>query len=276
LLLISTPLAFGKSPDPRRRGHVAHFDFKRAEKRMREIERDYAKHYEKSASRYFGRRWARFAKTQRKKGAEQTVWQRYLQALGKRKKRPQRIDCTLYAEQAMKAGLSARDFRRMWRLHRKTWGPRGLAGWRVGYLLVRYFGWTAYAVIRPDARYYYGYLEGFRRGYYRVWRQPNSPIARYFIVGKHDRAIEALMRRTRFAWGFSDGGIHTWVISRGNIRENIWDAAPGKQFELPSGPLTPYPMYKSTALARYRDYGAHLLVVPPTRFSSVATPAGER
>jgi len=132
-------------------------------------------------------------------------------------------------------------------------------------------GWKAYAVIHPTARFYHFYKKHFiKNRVYPVWKQPDIRIEGHFELGKHDRAIEALLRRGRLGWGFSDGGIHTWIASGVTLKECHWDSGPSRRYEIPethalSAVLRREPFFENTPLVKFTDYGAHLIVFPPER-----------
>ena len=158
------------------------------------------------------------------------------------------------------AGIDPRVYKRLWHLHRKQWPQKGLAGWSVAHLLTRYLGWTAYAVIdrrSPQFDYYLSYFT--KRNQYPVWRQPNITIKGFFIAGEQDAKIEALLTQNPFSWGFSEGGIHTWITTGRLLKECHFDSGPSKTYDV----LHRYPLFETTPFVDYDDYTVHLLVFPP-------------
>jgi len=241
-------------------------------KKVRELERSYAVSYKSGVCPYYGRWWANhYARKQKVVGSEETVWQRYVAELARQRERPRRLDCTLYAQEVLQAGMSPADYATLLAHHRRIWGPRGFAGWSVAHVLTEQLGWKAYAVISPRARYHHYYVKHFRRHkVYPVWRQPSIRIEEHYVLGRHDRQIEALLRRGRFAWGFSDGGIHTWITSGVELKECHWDSGPSLRFEIPrthalDAGLKREPFFETTRFVEFTDYGAHLVVLPPAR-----------
>jgi len=239
------------------------------------FDRAYRADYERGVCRYYGRKWAStYARRQRWAGGEQTVWQRYVSELRKRGVKPRRIDCTLYAQAILEAGMTSQSYRQLWRGHRAIWKAKGFAGWSVAHLLTRQHGWRAYAFIRRGAPHYHYYMHHFiKRREYPVWKQPNIKLERHFILGKDDRAVEALLERHRFGWGFSDGGIHTWVTRGRDLKECHYDSGPSRRYEIPSHhPLYRVglqnqrePLFKTTRFVAFKDYRVHLVVFPPAR-----------
>ena len=99
---------------------------------------------------------------------------------------------------------------------------------------------------------------------------PNIRIERYFTRGKDDRAIEDLLRKNRFGWGFSQGGIHTWITSGRDLKECHFDAGPSKNYEIPTAHslfsttgLRSEPLFETTRFVAFDDYPVHLVVFPP-------------
>lgn len=259
------------------------FDFDKATRKMVAFDRAYLSSYADGVCRYYGRKWATiYAKREKLEGTDETVWKRYLKELSKKRMKPKRLDCTLYAQEVLKAGMDPGDYKRLLKEHRKVWGARGFAGWSVGYLLTERFNWKAYAIISPSAGYYHYYLRHFKkRSRYPVWKQPDIKIARYFVLKRDDKEIEALLRRHRFGWGFSDGGIHTWITSRTKLKECHYDSGPSKKYEIPgSHPLftamglRSNPLFKATRFVKFEDYGAHLVVFPPAERRKVGVIPG--
>ena len=164
------------------------------------------------------------------------------------------------------------NYQRLRKEHKAIWGARGFAGWSVAYLLTERFGWKAYAVISTSARYYSYYLNHFKaKREYPVWRQPNIEIEEFFILGQQDSAIERLLAKHEFGWGFSDGGIHTWITHRTELKECHYDCGPSRKYDIPSthayyqtSNLGQHTLFKTTRLVDFTDYAVHLVVFPPS------------
>jgi hypothetical protein len=249
----------------------AAFDARTAERRARAFERSYFSNYDSGVSRFYGRLWAKIYARKVKQGSASTVWQQFVDELAAQGTRPMRLDCTLYAQEILRAGMRAEEYERLRREHNALWPGRGFAGWSVGYLLTTKFGWKAYAIINRSSTYYGYYLHHFRtKKQYPVWKQPNIDIEAHFILGKDDRAIERLLQAHRFGWGFSDGGIHTWITFQTNLKECHWDCGPSRRYEIPNthdyyrtSDLKHHTLFKTTRFIRFSDYHAHLVVFPP-------------
>ncbi len=254
-LMMLSPVPASSEPLP------GTFDDNRAAARIREIADAFYPNYDAGLCPYYGRIWKdEYATKQTFGDTGTTVWRHYTEALAAAGLSPERLDCTLYAKEILKAGLHRRDYRRLWREHHKIWKDDGFSGWSVGYLLTEKFGWRAYAVIDPEAPDYAYYTSFFEnRNEYPVWRQPNIPIAGYFIAGRDDSAIEALLRRHPFGWGFSEGGIHTWITQGTDLRECHFDSGPSRRYDADK----PYRLLESTRFIRFNDYNVHLVVFPP-------------
>jgi hypothetical protein len=252
------------------------FDFDGARRKMKVFE----KAYSGESCQYYGRKWATlYAKrTPARKDKRQTVWQQWVRQLRKKRLRPRRVDCTLYAQAVLEAGMDADDYARLRKEHNRLWRARGFAGWSVAHILTTKHGWKAYAVIGPDAPTYHYYMYHFRkRGRYPIWKQPDIKIEAYFrLDDKRDRKrIEKLLRRREFGWGFSEGGIHTWITSGVKLKECHYDKGPSPKYDIPesdglfqANDLRANPLFKTTRFVKFTDYGVHLIVFPPDSGSS--------
>ncbi len=250
----------------------AAFDVAKARRKARAYEELYRKSYAQGVCPAYGRFWANhYARRTRLAGSDRTVWQRYVEELAAKRLRPERLDCTLYAHELLKAGMDAKSHATLLAEHRRIWKGRGFAGWSVAHILTEKLGWKAYAILHRSARYYHFYKKRFvAKRLYPVWKQPDIRIEAHYELGKDDRAIEALLRRGRFGWGFSDGGIHTWVTSDTTLKECHWESGPSRRYEIPeahplAAGLRREPFFESTRLVEFTDYGAHLVVFPPER-----------
>ena len=237
------------------------FDVVKSGSRIADIDRTFFLNYESGVSPWYGRVWRdEFAKKNQYPNSEMTVWQHFRQTLAENDLMPQRLDCTLYANEILKAGMSKNDYRRLWAEHRKIWGPSGLSGWSVGHLLTEKFGWRAYAVIHPEAPDYSYYMSYFQKKHeYPVWRQPNIRIEKYFISGQDVKAIEGLLTKHPFGWGFSEGGIHTWIVTGTDLKECHFDSGPMKRYDANN----PHRLLETTPFTQFHDYNVHLIVFPP-------------
>ncbi len=249
-----------------------HFDVNAAKKAIDAYETSFLQRYESGTARFYGRLWARtYARSTRYRATDLTVWQHFVQELAARGDKPERLDCTLYAQEILKAGMGERGYLQLRREHQAIWKARGFAGWSVAHLLTEQFNWRAYAIISRSARYYKYYLRHFKsRSKYPVWKQPDIKIEGYFIREKNKEAIEQLLKRGRFGWGFSGGGIHTWITYGEGLRECHWDCGPAKKYDIPSthylyqtSNLKEHTLFKTTRFIDFTDYHVHLVVFPP-------------
>ena len=259
-LVLSTGLQGAAFAEPPKRGRGA-FDYQKAAARIQEIAEAFYPNYESGLCPYYGRVWKdEFAKKNKFENTGMTVWKHYKEALTARGIEPERLDCTLYAKEILKAGLARKDYRRLWNEHYKIWKDNGFSGWSVGHLLTEKFGWRAFAVIDPKAPDYPYYMSFFKnKKEYPVWRQPNIKIEGYFIAGRDDEAVEALLARHEFGWGFSEGGIHTWITQRTDLKECHFDSGPTRRYDADK----PYRLLETTRFIHFKDYNVHLVVFPP-------------
>jgi len=236
------------------------FDDKKAAARVQEIADCYSANYDDGLCPYYGRLWKKtFARRHAYGDTGMTVWEHFNLSLKAAGLTPRRLDCTLYAQAILQAGMPRRDYERLRTEHRRIWGARGFAGWSVAYLLTEALGWHAYAIIDPDAPDHGLYMRYFKnRMRYPVWRQPAIRIEGYYISGRDDAAIEALLRQHSFGWGFSEGGIHTWFTQGIDLKECHFDAGPTRRYDVD----LPYRLLETTRFTAFKDYHVHLVVFP--------------
>ncbi|MDD9935565.1 MAG: hypothetical protein OXT09_18285 [Myxococcales bacterium] len=237
------------------------FDVGRAAKLARELDRQFASAYDRGPFPFFARQWAR--ETARKRPGErpgETMWESYQREVAEHGLTARRLDCTLYAIELLRAGMSERDYRRMVRLHRRIYGQRGFAGWSVAHILTEHFGWTAHVFVRDgdrQERLYRGHFTRHRQ--YPVWKQPNIRVQSFHVIDRERGAIEAMLRDRRFGWGFSLGGIHTWVTFGTALKEVHFDSGPTRKYDIQAD----YRMFETTPFVDFHDYGVHLIAFPP-------------
>ncbi|MFK7920454.1 MAG: hypothetical protein AB8H47_00780 [Bacteroidia bacterium] len=229
------------------------FDSPKAINAIVEMENQYFAAFDDSVSPFYG-----------------TLWREYLEAdsIGKAKYERYRrlvneaadsMHCTIYAVKALEAGMGD-DFEKLEKSHRQIWGNREHAGWSIGYLLVRDWGWKAYLIIDAKSPEFEHCQNAFNaRKVYPVWRQPDIPLEAMYIRGEQDSLISALLSQHEFGWGFSDQGYHTWITRFETLKECNWLGAPGAEFAYPATK----PLFLRTAFLDYHDYYSHVLIVPP-------------
>jgi len=234
------------------------FDSKKAIERSDELVKEYLIGYFRNVSRLVGRVWLDFSKEISM--SERTVYVDYKSELEKDSLKMRRMDCTIYAEDCLKAGFDEDGFRRLKKLHNEIYRGKGFAGWSISYLLTEFFGWKAYAFIKPGAKDYQHYLNHFKNDKeYPVWRQPDTKIEEYYFLGEDNDNIEQLLSENEFGWGFSEDGIHTWITNFEDLKECHWDGPPAEKYN----PDKSYPLlFETTRFIEFEDYDVHLVVFP--------------
>ena len=231
--------------------------------KIAEIENEHFKNIEKSISKYYGTVW--------RERAEQTMiddsTSQYSEYLTKLKNtKPDSLHCTLYAYEGLKAGLSLEQLDSLEKIHRNIWKSREIAGWSIGFILVKYFDWKAYLFLNTNSSEYQHCLKSFKRDKsYPVWKQPNIPLEEVFIIGKEDSLINDLLVQHEFTWGFSEQGIHTWITRFDQLKECNWSGAPSKEYQISEYEK---PLFITTPFENYFDYNSHVIVVPKKKKKS--------
>lgn len=114
-------------------------------------------------------------------------------------------------------------------------------------------------MISRRARDYRHYTRHFERGRYPVWKQPSIRIERHFVLERDAEAIEQLLERGVFGFGFSLGGIHTWLTLGRELKEVHYDSGPSRRYASD----TPYKMFETTRFVDFDDYDVHFVALPP-------------
>jgi hypothetical protein len=235
----------------------SNFNSVNAINKIAEIENEYFESVEKGISRYYGTVW--------REQAERIMindsisqYQDYLNQLKTGK--ADSLHCTLYAYEGLKAGLTKTQLIQLEKLHKEIWKSREIAGWSIGFLLVKYFDWKAYLLLHPDSNEYENCIKSFERNKsYAVWKQPNIPLEEIFIVGEEDTLINNLLMKHEFGWGFSEQGIHTWITRHNKLKECNWLGTPSKKYATSKYEK---PLFLTTGFKNYFDYNSHVIVVP--------------
>jgi len=221
-----------------------------------DIENEHLIDFNTGTSNYYGTLWREYAEsTLLETGI--TQYQSYLNEIDNK---PDSLHCTIYAYEGLKAGLNEEQLDKLEKIHKKIWKTRERAGWSVGYILVKYFGWKAYLIIDPSSKEYDHCLRSYKKSKsYPVWKQPNILLEAFYVIGKHDASINELLAQQEFGWGFSEQGIHTWVTRYQELKECNWFGAPSIKYQQsPSNK----PMFISTKFKDYVDYNSHVIVFP--------------
>lgn len=227
------------------------FDSPKAINHIAQIENKYFRAYETGISSYYGTVWREHAESR----SADNLYRKFTEDYGEK---GDSMHCTLYAIEALQAGM-ATNFDILEQSHRRIWKKREHAGWSIGYLLVKEWGWKAYLVLDRKSEEFDQCLTSFKRKKeYPVWRQPNIPLKKVFIRGEQDSLIQNLLQENEFGWGFSHQGIHTWITRFDILKECNWLGAPGKKYEISSAPL-----FLKRPFLNYYDYNSHVLIFPP-------------
>ncbi len=232
------------------------FDGPKAINKLAAIENEHFNALEKGYSRYYGTEWRTIAENLLLENG-QNRFEEYQTGLGHP---PDSLHCTLYAYEGLKAGLDSTQLTKLERLHHKIWKNREIAGWSLGYLLVKHFDWNAYLVINPKSVEYKKCLKAYQqRKVYPVWRQPEIPLEALYVQGKDDSLVTSLLQKHQFGWGFSEQGIHTWVTRFEVLKECNWLGVPSKKYT----ESYDKPLFVATKFDQFADYHSHVIVFPP-------------
>ncbi len=236
------------------------FDSPKAINRLADIENEYFNQLAKGDySQYYGTEWRKIAeKTPLQENFSQ--YDEYVEKLKAQNKRPDSLHCTLYAYEGLKAGLDSIQLADLEKQHKAIWKDREIAGWSIGYLLVKNFGWKAYLILHPHSPEYDLCQKTYQKTKsYPVWRQPNIPLENIFIEGKDDSLIQKLLKKHEFSWGFSEQGIHTWITRFDMLKECYWEGVPSNKYKIHPDEK---PLFLQTPFLEYRDYDSHVLIFP--------------
>ncbi len=211
-------------------------------------------------SKYYGTVWREHAEVKTTQNYI-SQYKSYLKDLEPYFNKPDSMHCTIYAYKGLKEGFTTQDLNTLEKTHRNIWKSREVAGWSIGYILVKYFNWKAYLIINKNSKEYHHCLAAYNKTKsYPVWKQPNIPLETIYTIGEDDTKINNLLLQHEFGWGFSEQGIHTWVTRYNVLKECNWLGAPSKKYQ-----ETAYekPLFISTNFEAYTDYNSHVIVFPP-------------
>lgn len=250
------------TPNPPRVSPYANFNSVAALDRAEAYEQEYTENYRTGASVAFGRVWADAAMLDTLPNGKTTQFDLYRKEMEDQGKTRDSLDCTLYAQELLRVGLGPDQYQKLDSLHREIWGDREYAGWSVGYLLTQHFGWRAWLFIDTVSAEFNKCTKQFKKdGSYPVWHQPNIPLEAMWTVGSEDERIDSLLANEEFGWGFSEQGIHTWVVNYRDLKECNWAGAPGFKYDIPGAK----PLFITTPFERFHDYNSHVVVFPPKK-----------
>lgn len=235
----------------------AQFDPTAASARLDQIEATWKAESQQGVSRYAGTEWLKAAQATLTEDST-TVYDHYRQGLADTLGICP-LHCTHYAIEGLRAGLGEVEFARFDSIHESIWKKREYAGWSTAYVLVKYFGWKAVAVVAPYSTEYEQVKGSFdTRKRYPVWRQPDVPLEELFIYPKEKEAIDSVLTKQAFGWGFSIQGWHTWVTLHDTLDECNWLGSPSRMYEA-EGAL---PLFIHTRFIEYTDYDSHVICFP--------------
>lgn len=235
------------------------FNSSAAINKIADIENEYFDSWEDSVSRYYGTVWRQKAEGLSLNGST-SQYENYLAELSRNSIKPDSLHCTLYAYEGLKAGLTNDQLVKLEDEHREIWKAREIAGWSIGYLLVKHFDWQAFLIIDRNSNEYDHCLKSFEvNRTYPVWQQPNIPLKQVFITGKDDSLITDLLSQYEFGWGFSDQGYHTWITRYDELKECNWLGAPSAKYQASEYEK---PLFLATKFIDFSDYGSHVIVLP--------------
>lgn len=213
--------------------------------------------YNGNVSQYYGTVW----RIEADYNPYARIYENYKDEVLKKGEEPDSLHCTLYAYEGLKAGLDSADLAILEQHHKRIWKEREIAGWSIGYILVRYFGWKAYLVLDTISHEYQHCVKSYQKEKtYPVWKQPNIPLENLYIKGKDDEAIKKLLEQHEFSWGFSDQGYHTWITRFDILKECNWNGSPANSSYSWGRDV---PLFIDTPFLEYEDYQSHVLVVAP-------------
>ncbi|MBN2890580.1 MAG: hypothetical protein JXL97_01820 [Bacteroidales bacterium] len=235
------------------------FNSPNAINKVADIENEYFNNYEKSYSKYYGTFWHEMVSFDTLENDSISVFDRYKMELSKFGKEADSMHCTIYAVEALKAGLDT-NFDKLQLIHEKIWNNREFAGWSIGYILVTEFGWSAYLILSDFYQSYDVCMKNYKLyKKYDVWRQPDIPIVQVFNFYDDRIKIDSLLKENEFGWGFSDQGMHTWITRFDTLKECRWEGVPSKFLSHEYAA----PLFKSTKFIEFYDYASHVVIFPP-------------
>ncbi len=224
------------------------------------IENEYFTNVKKTFSKYYGTIWQTNAKNRYRVGDTINEFERYKIQAQQNDIKVDSMHCTIYAVKGLEAGLGVERFEILEKYHKKIWEEREHAGWSIAYILTTYFNWTAFLVISKDSEEYSSASNNFKKKRkYDVWKQPDIPIQKMFVIENDQKQIDSLLLQNEFGWGFSKQGWHTWITRFDIVKECNWEAAPSWEYQKE----WEKPLFISTKFRKYKDYASHIIVFPP-------------
>jgi len=236
------------------------FNSPEAINRIADIENEYFNNFDHSVSRYYGTEWyEKYGRVYISRGKRRFDAYKEDLALVTDAK-PDSMHCTLYAIEALKAGMGTK-FDTLEKYHKEIWRGREHAGWSIGHILTKYFNWRAYLFISEKSKEYKDCLKSYvAGGLYDVYDQPDIPLERAFFIESEQDKIEELLLQNEFGWGFSYQGWHTWITRFDTLKECRWLGAPGKKYRPWNSKIE---LFTKTKFLEYNSFNSHIIVFPP-------------
>ncbi len=234
------------------------FNSPKAINRIAEIENEYFNNYPTSFSKYYGTIWYKFARNDFSHNDSVSLFDLYLKEISDRNETPDSMHCTIYAMEALKAGLQD-DFINLDAKHKEIWKNREYAGWSIAYILTTFYNWEAYLIISEHSDEYQACIRNFRKNrLYNVWQQPDIPITQMFLFENDKQKIDSLLKLHEFGWGFSDQGFHTWITRFNTLKECNQEGLPAEKYARGYEK----PLFLKTKFTEFTDYSSHVIVFP--------------
>lgn len=239
------------------------FDAPKAINRAADIDNEYFNNAESHVSIYYGRLWKGEVENDTLEGDSIPLFDRYVLDAGGREVKP--YDCTIYATDILEIGLQKDTLAELRKLHQRLFPDlKGYAGWSVGHILVKYFGWKAYLFINKQSIEYDHCLKEYRKTQsYPVWRRPNIQLEAFLDLETQRDSIHTILLENEFGWGFSYQGYHSWITRFDILKECNWIGCPAQKY-VPNEVYTPK-TFITTPFFEYHDYDSHVVVFPPKK-----------
>ncbi|GAA3517304.1 hypothetical protein GCM10022393_34260 [Aquimarina addita] len=235
------------------------FDAPKAINAIAAIENEYFNDIQDSYSRYYGTVWRQQAEVTYIDGHATSTFEKYRELVSKKGYKVDSMHCTIYAIEALKAGLG-NTFAEVENHHKRIWRDREHAGWSIAHILTTYYNWSAYLIISKESKEYTVASKNFKKSKkYDVWKQPDIALEAMFILENDQVRINSLLAKHEFGWGFSDQGWHTWITRFDMLKECNWSGAPSREYQ----ESWDKPLFLKTKFLEFYDYNSHIVVFPP-------------
>ncbi len=250
------------TPKSELENHYIGFNSPNAINRIAEIENAYFNDSKTGFSKFYGTVWKEYAMENYTDEDSIQIFDYYQSKMQEKDENIQSMDCTIYAVEALKHGLGDK-YKAVRNYHRQIYKNQGYAGWSMAYILTKYYDWEAYLIVSETSEEYSSCLTNFKKDKkYHVWKQPDIPIERLYILEKEVSDIDRLLLENEFGWGFSEQGWHTWITRFDTLKECNWIGSPS----VVEDPLNfNIPLFLQTKFTDYTDYASHVIVFPPKK-----------